>query len=73
MSTSTMMTIAALNNNLHKQVAAVCPIVGVSVGDWAFKDLWRLDFDPSATEGQKAAARAVVDAFDINDANNRTP
>lgn len=45
---------------LHEAIAAVCPIFGVS-GD---ESLVRIDYDPSATAGQKAAAEAALAAFD---------
>ena len=49
--------------DLHTAVAAVCPIVGVSVGKLADKATWRIDFDPAATPAQRAAARAALAAF----------
>ncbi len=45
-------------------IAAVCPILGVSVGDWTNKATWRIDFDPAATAPQIAAAQAAMQAFD---------
>ncbi len=56
------MDIGALNNG----IAAVCPIVGVSVGDPSDKATWRIDYGPSATDAQKQAAQAVVAAFDAS-------
>lgn len=47
---------------LHQAVSAVCPIVGLSIDDS------RIDFDGSATESQKAAARNAMAAFDASDA-----
>jgi hypothetical protein len=49
---------------LHNAVAAVCPIVGVSVKDPADKTTWRIDFDPNATHPQREAAEAELQAFD---------
>jgi predicted transcriptional regulator len=49
---------------LHKTIAAVCPITGVSVGDVNDKATWRISFGDSATDQQKTAAAAVVTAFD---------
>lgn len=56
---------------LHELIAAVCPIQGVSIGDFADKGTWVIHFDPSATAPQRAAADAVVAAFDVaaEDAN----
>lgn len=50
--------------SLYDTIVAVCPIVGVSVGVWADKTTWRIDFDPSATAAQQAAALVVVQNFD---------
>lgn len=46
-------------------VAAVCPIHGVSVGRSNDKATWRIDFKDEATAEQRAAAQAVIDAFDV--------
>jgi hypothetical protein len=51
---------------VHEAVFAVCPIVGVSIGNPANKKTWRIDFADGATDAQKAAAQAAVDAFDLN-------
>ena len=50
---------------LHSAIAAVCPIDGVSIGRKNDKSTWRIDFRPEATDAQKAAARAALDAFDV--------
>lgn len=49
---------------LHRKIAAVCPIDGVSIGDWSDKKTWRISVYDAATDSQKAAAQAVIDAFD---------
>lgn len=49
---------------LHEAVSAVCPIDGVSVGDWGDRATWRVDFADEATIEQKVAAQSVVDGFD---------
>lgn len=49
---------------LHEQIAAVCPIDGVSIWRWDNRDSWRIDFKEAATDAEKAAARAVVAGFD---------
>ena len=52
-------------NVLHIQLAATAPIDGVAIGDSQNKSTWRIDFKPEATPAQRAAAQAVVDAFDV--------
>jgi hypothetical protein len=52
--------------SLHRSIAAVCPIRGVSVVDPSDKATWRIDFDPSATEAQMQAARAALQEYDPN-------
>lgn len=49
---------------LYEAVAAVCPIESISYGRKDDKQTWRIDFLPEATDEQRAAAQAVVDAFD---------
>lgn len=56
------MTIAA---RLDEAVKAVCPIFGVSIGLPGDKTTWRISFKDEATAEQRAAAQAVVDAFDL--------
>lgn len=51
-------------STLHDQLAAVCPIDGVSIGRWDNRDSWRIDFKEAATDAEKAAARAIVAGFD---------
>lgn len=48
---------------LHNALAAVCPIQGVAVADPADRSTWRVDFDPSATATQQAAAQSALAAF----------
>jgi hypothetical protein len=55
----------AVAGTLHAKVAAVAPIVGVSVGSVDDKATWRIDFDPKATDAQRKAARAVITAFRV--------
>lgn len=50
--------------NLHNKIAAVCPILGVSIGDPEDKDTWRIDYAVNATQNQITAAQAAVTAFD---------
>lgn len=49
---------------LHNALAAVAPIVGVSVGRADDKATWRIDFAADATSGQRDAAQSVLAAFD---------
>ena len=49
--------------SLHQAVAAVCPIVGVSIGDPGNRATWAVDFDSAATAAQKTAAQSVVQNF----------
>jgi len=55
------MSIAAA---LDKAVKAVCPIDGVSIGAPGDKATWRIDFKEAATTAERAAAQAVLAAFD---------
>lgn len=48
---------------LHAAIAAVCPITGVSIGIVNDKKTWRIFFDDAATDGQKQAAQAALNAF----------
>lgn len=50
---------------LHNQIAAVCPIDGVSVGRKNDRATWRIDFRPEATDAQRAAAEAIKAGFDF--------
>lgn len=50
---------------LHAAIAAVCPIHGVSIGRKDDKATWRIDFAPEADDAKKAAARAVLEGFDL--------
>jgi len=49
---------------LHRTVAAACPILGISIVDPKDKATWRIDFAPSATDPQRQAAQAALQAFD---------
>jgi hypothetical protein len=53
-----------LAQRLHQAVAAVAPVVGVSIGEETEKDTWQIDFAPEATEQQRAAAEAVIAELD---------
>ena len=47
---------------LHQKIAAVCPIVGVAIGDPTNPATWRIDYDPSATPAQQQAAQNAISA-----------
>lgn len=50
---------------LHLALSRVAPIDGVSLGSTKDKTTWRIDFAPDATLVQRAAAKAIMDAFDV--------
>ena len=45
---------------IHTQIAAVCPIDGVAIGDPADAKTWRIDFAVGATPAQIAAAQQAL-------------
>lgn len=51
---------------LHNQIAAVCPIKGVSVGDSENKTTWAFDAQESATAEQIALAQSMIDNADLS-------
>jgi hypothetical protein len=51
---------------LTEAIEIVCPIHGVAIGSRNDRRTWRIDYKPEATEQQKAAAQAVLLAFDID-------
>lgn len=53
---------------LNDAISSVCPVDGVSVGYPADKSTWRVDYSPSATPEQLAAANTIIDSFDIETA-----
>lgn len=53
-------------SRLHQQIAAVAPILGVAIGNETNKQTWRVDFEPFATQTERDAAAAVIQAFNIN-------
>jgi hypothetical protein len=56
---------ATKRERLHANLAAVCPIDGVGGPESASA---RIDYRPEATQPQRAAAAAVLAAFDWSDA-----
>lgn len=47
-------------------VRAVCPVVGVSIGQWDDASTWRIDYDPVATDAQRVAAAAALASLDLS-------
>lgn len=56
-----MITLAAA---LEKAISAVCPIAGVSIGRADDKATWHANYMVGATDDERAAAAAVIAAFD---------
>lgn len=52
---------------LLSAIRPVCPVLGVSVGTPGDSSTVRIDYDPSATSAQQAAAQAALAAFDWSD------
>lgn len=46
---------------LHDDIAAACPIDGVSIGDPTDKSTWKLHFQESATDEQRKAALDILE------------
>jgi hypothetical protein len=49
---------------LYERILAVCPIISISKPDRLDARTYRLQFADAATPQQRAAARAILDAFD---------
>jgi hypothetical protein len=49
---------------LHDRIAALAPITGIALGRRHDRTTWRIDFAKAATSQQRAAAQAVLAAFD---------
>lgn len=58
------MTIPGSLERLNSMISAVCPISGISIGDWNNRLSWRIDFKIEATQQQKDAANAALASFD---------
>lgn len=54
-------------SRLDQSISAVAPIYGVSVADETDKATWRIDYAQDATPEQRAAADAVIAAFEPSD------
>jgi hypothetical protein len=53
-----------LPNLIHKAIAAVCPIDGISIDDINNKSSWMVNA-PTATQAQITAAQGVINTFDL--------
>lgn len=53
---------------LHQAVEAVAPISMIALGTFGDSSSVRIEFTPTATPQQRAAARAAVDGFDWSQA-----
>ena len=45
---------------LNNQIAAACPIQGISIGTYTDNTTWSIQYDPSATEDQQAAGLNIL-------------
>lgn len=52
-----------LTLRLYQEVSAACPILGVTVKDTSDRTTWDIQFQPSATAEQRAAASQVVNSY----------
>lgn len=50
---------------IHAKVSAAAPISGVSLGSLTDKTTWSVKYQDSATDEQKAAAQAIIDAINL--------
>lgn len=58
------MDVKNLAGKVHEAVAAVAPIIGVSIGIVAEKATWQITFHPAATSAQRADAQGIMAMFD---------
>jgi hypothetical protein len=56
----------SIATNLHDAIAAVCPIIGVSIGVLADKTTWSIQYAATATAQQRTDAQNALNAFDPN-------
>lgn len=54
-----------ISAKLDAAIKAVCPIHGISIGRKDDKSTWRIDFKDEASAQERAAAQAVLNAFDL--------
>ena len=59
-----------LAKKLDEAIKQVCPIDGISIGIPSDKQTWKISFKPEATQEEKDAAQAVIDAFDLQQAES---
>lgn len=63
-----MSTISPHNDfllQLNSDILAVCPIEGISIGDFFNKSTWRISFSLSATDNQKTTAQQILDSYSL--------
>ena len=58
---------------LTDRLRAVCPIVGVSIGTWADRTTWRVDYKLGATDTQRNAAQTILAVFNPSTEDVRSP
>lgn len=68
-----MNEISLITSAIQKAVNAVCPNTGMSFPKINDKATWLVRFTPEATQEQKDAAQAAIDAFDIATAQQGLP
>lgn len=56
-----------LQEDIDKQLKLLAPIDGISFGNLEDKATWSIQFNPSATPEQQAAAQAWLHAFNPHD------
>ena len=61
------LTLAAITQQLNKEISEVAPIHGISLKDTSV----RIDFKPEATAQERLDAQAVVDGFDFTKTRQR--
>jgi hypothetical protein len=49
---------------LNDRIISVCPIDGVSIGNWNDKSTWRISFAKDVTDAQKTSANIILRNFD---------
>lgn len=54
-----------LTQRLHKEIAKMADIVGVSVGKWNDKSTWRVHYSGEPTQEQLNAIARIIEQFDV--------
>jgi hypothetical protein len=58
------MTLSGMAGRLAVALQGISSVAAISIGDAGDKSAWRINFADGASDGDKAAAQAIVDAFD---------